>query len=330
MFSLSGFPLYPIRLLYAEIKNGSDNIPLYYENPLISGWGNTIDVEYENVSLIGGNISIKLLWFSPINNRIFCCISNINLDEEILNKYCASIIIGLSPCGEVVFWAGNEMRSEILAALIGPDITASISDDTIKSFNLEDVNGKNIDSIAHLRMDTLSQYELPPIDSLRKELECGYVEGCMKQYFYRYVVKIESKKDLDSVKVQMLNQYLCDGTHYKDFAGELLQYKKLGRPQKLKLTWVVNKIEFSAHFKFDDQETHTFFEKIYGIHPDTKTDIIIDIDLNNSKYDIYIYRYGQKEPVFFPKKTYQLIVFKSGFECYRSENYNSSGWSFNW
>ena len=80
----------------------------------------------------------------------------------------------------------------------------------------------------------------------------------------------------------------------------------------------------------EDEAIRAAFEKFYGAHRDTKVDFIIRIDPEKNKYELALYRYGLQEPVAISEDTYQMIVFKSKFEYYRSENYDQPRGAWIW
>ncbi len=59
-------------------------------------------------------------------------------------------------------------------------------------------------------------------------------------------------------------------------------------------------------------------------------DFIFRMDIEHSRYELALYRYGLKEPLIVPQETYQLLVFKNKFEHYRSENYNQERGAWIW
>lgn len=167
----------------------------------------------------------------------------------------------------------------------------------------------------------------------------------LKQFIYRYVVNFKERKDeaneemnnLEDIRnkkteqsFEYIEETLFDGTFNTMHDGGLLKYHKSGKPKKLALKWYINKNAYFAYFWFEDEEICAIFNKFYGQHPDTKTDFIIHIDPIKKKYELSLYRYGLKEPVIIPESAYQLIVFKSGFENYRSDNYNQPTGAWIW
>lgn len=217
-------------------------------------------------------------------------------------------IVGLAPYGDITLWSTDKLKRTI-----------------IKRLNAEALLNQQCKNI---------NYNLPPRDLF---------ENYMKQFTYRYQVifehwnedeekwmKYDEEKDEVIPKFEYIEESLYDGTHDKLHDGGLMKYHDAGKPKKLALKWHIKKSDYSAYFWFEEEEICTIFNKFYGQHPDTKTDFIIHIDPIKKKYELSLYRHGMKEPVIIPETAYQLIVFKSGFENYRSDNYNQPTGAWIW
>lgn len=160
----------------------------------------------------------------------------------------------------------------------------------------------------------------------------------LNQYSYRYSVRLgqlnnrqnDKLSDVMQQRVEGIEEVLYDGTHNKMNDGGLMRYHQAGKPKKLAIKWHIGKSEYSAYFWFEEEPIREVFDKFYGAHPDTKTDFIIRIDAENSKYELALYRYGLKEPQVIPENVYQLLVFKNKFEDYRSDNYNQERGAWIW
>lgn len=87
---------------------------------------------------------------------------------------------------------------------------------------------------------------------------------------------------------------------------------------------------YSIYFWFEVSNLLHVLERFYGVHPETKSDFIINIDPENNRYELCLYRQGLREPVIIPEYAYQLIVFKNKFEHFRSENYNQPRGAWVW
>lgn len=166
----------------------------------------------------------------------------------------------------------------------------------------------------------------------------GSYSNRMVQYTYKYIIAFNSWNNkeckwepTDKVfEFESLEEYLLDGTFDKENNGSLFKLHNAGIPYKLQLKWRIGKSEYIAYFFFVQESIIPFFEKFFGAHPNTKTDLTIRIDPIGKKYEISLYRYGLHSPVVISEDCYQLIVFKSGFENFKSTNYSQENGAWIW
>lgn len=163
-----------------------------------------------------------------------------------------------------------------------------------------------------------------------------YINDLLRQYSYRYVIKsdlgiMESSDDPQGIiKINEINEILFDATFDKLNERNLLKYHDAGKPKRLAIRWQIRLSNYSAYFWFEEQEISMIFDKFFGKHHDTKTDFNVHINPISNTYQLSLYRFGLKEHFIIPESAYQLIVFKSGFENYRSTNYNQSTGAWIW
>ncbi len=146
--------------------------------------------------------------------------------------------------------------------------------------------------------------------------------------FKRWIKYEENEERIP--EFEYIEDAVSDEKHDKLYNEGLLKYHEAGTPKKLAIKWHIKKSEYTAYFWFDETLICEIFEKFYGVHRDTKVDFIIRIDTEQKKYELALYRYGLKEPLILPEDAYQLIVFKSKFEHYRSENYTQERGAWIW
>lgn len=166
---------------------------------------------------------------------------------------------------------------------------------------------------------------------------CNYAKR-MVQYTYRYNIVFNSwnKDELkwgsseEKHEIISFNEYLLDGTFDKENNENLFKIHSAGIPYKLQIKWKIWKSEYIAYFFFVQESIETFYEKFYGAHPDTKTDFTIRIDPIEKKYELSLYRYGLHSPVVINDDCYELIVFKSGFENFKSTNFSQENGAWIW
>lgn len=260
---------------------------------------------------------IDTVWFSQNENSWF------RLNHKLQNTNVESIIVGISIDNEVCIWGISDLKTYLLDVVCGQDVSNIIKsfhipcDDFVFEWNCLNCNDNNAKH--HLRI----------------------FKHNIKQYNYRYCILFNSwnhehrnwnKNEYieDCHTFNFMEEVLFDSTHDKLHNGDLMKFHEAGIPKKLAMKWYCEKSDYSAYFWFKNEEICAIFNKFYGQHPDTKTDFIIHIDPIKKKYELSLYRYGLKEPFIIPQSAYQLIVFKSGFENYRSDNYNQPTGAWIW
>lgn len=332
--ALSSSYISPIHCLYAviEYEETGEGIQILPNNVIhLTEWGTPLGSDsFINVDEKKG--AIHILWLSLIENKIYdfsVKLDRLNLKED------TKVLVGCSTKGHVCIWKLNNNVSRIVFYSSGTCVDQLIRD-----------------KIGNDQIIVVSEEEKYTIDELYyyfnsefRSLSQGVffpesVEEYMKKYIYRYVVNFNNSSysefndqnsiELENMRFDYIEEALFDGTHDKLHDGGLMKYHEAGKPKKLALKWHIKKSDYSAYFWFEEEEICTIFNKFYGQHPDTKTDFIIHIDPIKKKYELSLYRYGLKEPVIIPESAYQLIVFKSGFENYRSDNYNQPTGAWIW
>lgn len=251
------------------------------------------------------------------------------------------IVVGMAPYGHVAIWFRGAVKSTLIDWVTGETINISMAlfNPINPQISLDEVCDYFINNDERVR-ENLEVNGLPPRDLF----DCY-----MQQFCYRYLVMFErwdedkerwAKPELDEEgqpvdgkplpEFDFIEEALWDGTHDKLHDGGLMSYHQAGKPKKLALEWHIKKSQYSAYLWFEDEAIRAAFEKFYGAHRDTKVDFIIRIDPEKNKYELALYRYGLQEPVAISEDTYQMIVFKSKFEYYRSENYDQPRGAWIW
>jgi len=251
------------------------------------------------------------------------------------------IVVGMAPYGHVAIWFRGAVKSTLIDWVTGETINISMAlfNPINPQISLDEVCDYFINNDERVR-ENLEVNGLPPRDLF----DCY-----MQQFCYRYLVMFErwdedkerwAKPELDEEgqpvdgkplpEFDFIEEALWDGTHDKLHDGGLMSYHQAGKPKKLALEWHIKKSQYSAYLWFEDEAIRAAFEKFYGAHRDTKVDFIIRIDPEKNKYELALYRYGLQEPAAISEDAYQMIVFKSKFEYYRSENYDQPRGAWIW
>lgn len=147
-------------------------------------------------------------------------------------------------------------------------------------------------------------------------------EGKNAVYNYRYCVQD------GAVGCKALEQIFSDGSY--DFCEVETQsrYRMHGIPELMKLVWDRGNSEFTSYFSFESLLMKEMFGKFYGVHRETKADFIIDLSQADRIPRFSLFRQGLRESIPIPLETYQFMVFENGFECIRSDGFDSD--SINW
>lgn len=316
--------------------NEDEGLSIPFQIPFQNGWGACNGIVIINAESIHAPQALSVKWVSMNEGKVYEVIEPLPHSdmEELWDVLTANgipldhIVVGMAPYGQMALWFWAFQKSYLIAWMMGDEVPCDMPLEYrhyLDNFRQQLLTELHIGNVAQL---------VPPRDLF---------DNYMKQFTYRYQVilehwdedeekwiKYDEEKDEVIPEFEYIEESLYDGTHDKLHDGGLMKYHEAGKPKKLALKWHIKKSDYSAYFWFEDEEICAIFNKFYGQHPDTKTDFIIHIDSINKKYELSLYRYGLKEPLIIPESAYQLIAFKSGFENYRSENYNQPTGAWIW
>lgn len=335
--------LYPADSVYILLSEGDNVLEVSKAYPYNGGWGNNIsDCIYVTNGCHLPSV-LEIAYLSIIEQEFYGLETKLDtLDSEIKNEpwktVCERqqnihIIIGMAPFGGVAVWLSIPQKQIILKWVRANIVHIDLEDYVpFKSdISLTEICNDYIDNDMEVARN-LAEKGLPPRDLF---------DNYMKQFTYRYVAMFGKWKNKSErweeygEKEQLpelgwIEEALFDGTHDKLRDGGLMKYHEAGKPKRLAVSWHIGKAEYSAYFWFEDEGIREVFDRLYGAHPDTKTDFIIRIDAERRKYELALYRYGLKAPQVIPEDVYQLLVFKNKFEDYRSDNYNQERGAWIW
>ena len=151
----------------------------------------------------------------------------------------------------------------------------------------------------------------------------------MQQFYYRYVFQEDFGGSAEFIPDNVC-LLLFDGTYSKNSNTNLTQYRLLGKPSKLSVMWRVGVTEYSAHFWFDEQCVSDVFAFLLYGDKERTADLKFSLNIKNYKMVIELFDVMQKQSFIVPEEAYQLIIFRDGFEEFRSENYNKEQGAWNW
>lgn len=342
--------LYPCDSYFGILRYDHSNameIPEFH--PYQEEWGeiisSTILIEKDNMPK-----SLDMVYLSIVERQFYSVEAILPTErmETLWQKVTQSnkmpythIVVGMAPYGHAAIWFRGAGKSTLIDWVAGETINISMA-----LFN--PINPQ-------ITLDEVCDYYIKNDERVRENLEVNGLpardlfDRYMQQFCYRYLVMFERwdeaeqrwvKPELDEdgqpvdgkplPEFDFIEEALWDGTHDKLRDGGLMSYHQAGKPKKLALEWHIKKSQYSAYLWFEDEAIRSAFEKFYGAHRDTKVDFIIRIDHEKNKYELALYRYGLQKPVVISEKAYQMIVFKSKFEYYRSENYDQPKGAWIW
>ena len=336
--------LYPADTMFALLHYGQDaalEIPKRY--PYSGEWGepeSTHLLEREQYPVPG---LLDMVWLSVVERKFYSLVYRLPVerithhlemtDDSDVSQLMDYIIVGMAPYGGVALWLHGRRKSVLVEWLHAEQTKVSMEDFMPQNpeLSIDEVCNYYIENSSRVR-ENFKQNGLPPMNLF---------DNYMKQFTYRYQVNFDhwdedkeewQKYDEKEIlpEFNYIEEALFDGTHDKLHDGGLMNYHEAGKPKKLAVQWHIKKSEYTAYFWFEDELICNIFNRFYGAHPETKTDFMVRIDAENNKYELALYRYGLKEPQIISESAYQLLVFKSKFECFRSKNYNQPRGAWIW
>lgn len=250
-------------------------------------------------------------------------------EEKTIKSIFNYVAVGIAPHGGVAVWLHGLKKQSIIAWLHAEEKELTLDEQHALLWGLDI---KTYCDVA-VKQVGLESVVIP---------EPRFFENMMLQYCYKWqpVLKkwdekeekwIDYEEDAKVIPEFDFIEVRCfDGTYDKLRDGGLMECHSAGKPSHLTVHWHVAKRQYGAYFFFDHDELHAVFSRCYGAHPDTKVDILIQMDPETNHYELALYRYGMKEPLKINESAYQLMVFRNKFECFRSENYNLPPRSWRW
>jgi hypothetical protein len=329
-------------LLYFEADDALE-IPKKY--PYQGEWGQPISthlLEREEYPVPG---MIDMVWISIVERKFYSLVEKLpkkdleelfgQTDEDSGEALYEHIVVGMAPYGDVALWTHGFKKSTLVTWMHGEETQLDMKD--FMPLNPNVTLDENCDF--YINNDSRVKGNLQQNGLPSRDLFDNY----MKQFTYRYLPLFEhwdedeekwqaytEEEQETKPELDYIEEALYDGTHDKLHDGGLFNYHEAGKPKKLAVKWHIKKSEYTAYFWFEDEAIRTVFDKFYGIHPDTKTDFVIHIDPEKTKYELALYRYGMNEPKPISEDAYQLIVFKNKFEHFRNDNYDQPRGAWIW
>lgn len=335
--------LYPTESVFGNLMwSEDDGISVPYCCPFADEWGKPVSMHVYDDKEFPIPSYLDMIWLSLAENKFYSIEEELptNILEKLFqekNKVSGEslynyIIVGMAPHGYIALWTHGDYKAKLVAWMKAEETDVEMEDfcpSTRLSRNeYVDMMLKSVPEA----IENLEKNGPPPRDLF---------DRYMQQFNYRYVVEFghwyEDKKEWkdyeeDEIKPEFdyIEEALYDGTHDKLHDGGLMDYHPAGKPKKLALQYHIKKSQYSAFFWMDDLKIRAAFENFYREYPEAKMDFIFNIDPEKNIYQIAFTCEEAEEPRILNEETYQLIVFKSKFERYRSKNYNQPRGAWVW
>ena len=333
--------LYPTETWYSALFYEQDealSLPKCY--PYRGEWGEILSTEILSRENYPMPIKLDMAWLSIVEQQFYQLETDLPAEQlqsvwsQASPETFSHIVLGMAPYGGVALWCVGNEKSVLVKWMHAKTNEVNFKDfkSGVQYTTLEDYCTRYLER-SPLAKEHLENEGVPPRD---------LYDNYMKQFTYRYQIGFgqwdEDKKEWipyddknnQDTEFDYIEESLFDGTHDKLHDGGLMNYHEAGKPKKLAVQWHIGKSEYTAYFWFEDEEIRAVFDRFYGTHPETKTDLMIRIDTEKKKFELALYRYGLKEPQVISESAYQLIVFKNKFEYYKSENYAQEKGAWIW
>lgn len=341
--SLTTLVAFPVELFQGLFFSENKGSPFLVGgcSPSPRGWG------IPSTIYTGGNPllynGIEMVWLSVLERKFYSVKYDFQVDKikkltELRDKETGrpvyeQMLVGFAPFGGLAIWLYGMKKSVPLAWLCAEETHVDMKDfrPLTPSVSLDEI----CDSYFYGNRKQNSD------ESLNMPMSNDLYNGFMQQFTYRYEVQFghwdDDKKEWkgyeeDEIKPKFdyIEEALFDGTHDKLHDGGLMKYHEAGKPKKLALQWHIKKSDYSAYLWFDDIAIRSAFEQFYYKYSEAKMDFTFHIDTAKKVFQLSLNCDEAEEPMPLSEDSYQMIIFKSKFEYYRTANYNQPRGAWIW
>ena len=336
--------LWPAELHFGLLWIGDGEaleVPRRY--PFSGRWGEILSTQTLDRDKFPMPKKLDMVWLSVVEKTFYsieCDLPTAQMEEcwqRMTNDdgepSLSHIVVGMAPYGQVALWLRGEKKSILLDWLRGERMESS-SKQLMPNNSTETIDSHCRKYIKRRVHKHLKMHGLP---------EPGLFDRIMAQYCYRLVPLFEHWQSDEDVKWRrhdddeenppvMDHVFVsrCDGTHHKIADDTLMRHHMAGRPERIEVAWHTGKSEWQAYIWLNEELTAPIFERLYGMHRDTRVDLLLHFDPEQQHYELALFRYGMKQPQLLPEDCFQLIVFKNQFENYRTDNYSQPSGAWIW
>jgi hypothetical protein len=147
-------------------------------------------------------------------------------------------------------------------------------------------------------------------------------ERYMQKFNYRITPKFENEKAV----FEDIEMYYYNGELNRTNSGEHAENAMRAKPSKIILNWSIGKTKYGGYFWTDEKKIIETFAKFFDNNAQKAGSLVIEVGESNDKFKLLLQ--DDTTVVEIPEEDIQIIVFKNGFEHFRSESYNKppNGW----
>lgn len=302
--------------------------------PFVGDWGCASMTHIMDKTSYPLPIALRVVYLSVAERKWYMGEGEISvslLKELWSNTSCANesekfeeIVVGMAPYGGLAVWARG-LKKQVL----------------VNWFDAVELDAGGPNNITYHKSQTLEIcrcYDDLCSPQVRSSLSKEYMNSCMQQYTYRYLVWFDTwleqeqrwvEEKQSHCEVLFIEDDCFDGCFNRERGDSLLRYHKVGIPRKVVLNYTCDKANYMVCFWMDMEKLHLQFEQVCADNKEAQLDLLVHIDTQANRYELALYKYGMEKPCSMSEESFQCIVIKNGFEEYRTPNYNKprGAWS---
>ncbi len=335
--------LYPV-VVYRGVLNLGDDLDsqfIHRGNFMRGEWGDATDptIIDDNTYPLPNGISMK--WGAITERKAYALEAPLDKDqiEELWQQQDNEgvplyefIVVGIAPYGKVAVWLHGTNKSTMLKWMNGVEIDEQEVKQYLMGLSLKQYCQLSIDQNEVIKTN-LRTHGLPAPD---------LYDRWMQQYHYRYVVLEEyydgkswqryEEADLyyDDLEVDSVEDYRFDGTHDQLRDGGLMTQHVAGCPKRIIVKWQEGWTNFAAYYWLDENAAPQAFHRFFMFNADGRVDLLMRIDTRTNHYGIALKSNELPMIQEISDEVYQLLVFRNGYEYFRSKNYSQPEGAWQW
>lgn len=337
--------LYPVMLHDATLLYGEgdeDYIDLPESLPLMGGWatGCSMKDSDEKHPLPTG---VDLTWLSLTEKKFYYCCEELNMaevealwnekDEEEKPAF-DTFVVGFAPQGRVAMWMKGPLRKE--QVMWGEASEAEV--------DMEEFLPERPDQTC----DAYCQYYLDDMTEVAQNLHAiglpsaTELDDMMKRYIYCYDVALRHYNEAErkweklpegspQTTLQAVQDMRTDSSFSRLGGMQLTDYHRAAQPLSICVKWLEGETsDYTAYLYLSPASFRPLMEMACIEDEDEPFSIEIAIDATQNKFQLVLRSQWVPKGIVVPDDFVQVIVFRAGFEYYRSPNFRLGSGAWTW